>query len=43
MKSSNFNGSKEVPHDGYVCDGCETTPIYGTRFHCEQCEDYDLC
>lgn len=30
-------------HKGFVCDGCEMDPIIGTRYHCTQQEDYDLC
>ena len=30
-------------HIGYICDGCKMAPIKGTRYHCEQCPDYDLC
>lgn len=29
-------------HVGVVCDGCEGS-IYGTRFQCLVCPDYDLC
>jgi len=30
-------------HDDYTCDGCKMEPIRGRRFHCQQCEDFDLC
>mmetsp|Transcript_20490 Transcript_20490/g.49764 ORF Transcript_20490/g.49764 Transcript_20490/m.49764 type:complete len:542 (-) Transcript_20490:42-1667(-) len=33
-------------HTRYTCDGCETTPIVGTRYHCETVQvdgGYDLC
>merc|ERR1711963_1113249 len=32
-----------VLHAGIVCDGCEITPIKGTRFKCLVCADFDLC
>merc|ERR1712198_163869 len=32
-----------VVHAGIVCDGCEMTPIKGTRFKCLVCADFDLC
>merc|ERR1711963_996350 len=32
-----------VLHAGIVCDGCEMTPIKGTRFKCLVCADFDLC
>lgn len=28
----------------FFCDECITKePIRGKRFHCKECEDYDLC
>jgi len=30
-------------HRGVVCDGCEQSPIVGTRFHCQTCPDFDFC
>jgi hypothetical protein len=40
-------GSEEAAafdvHTGVQCDGCNTTPIVGSRFRCETCPNYDLC
>lgn len=26
-----------------MCDGCRMQPIYGMRWKCADCPDYDLC
>ena len=44
--SSSSTSSCKTPsirHEGFKCDGCEVNPIVGVRFHCCDCEDYDLC
>jgi hypothetical protein len=30
-------------HDNYNCDMCKAEPIIGARYHCVECEDYDMC
>lgn len=29
-------------HEGFLCDGCKG-PIYGIRYRCTKCGNYDLC
>ena len=36
------NSNKEV-HWFVSCDGCHSYPIYGKRFKCETCENFDYC
>ena len=26
-----------------MCDGCEQSPLMGTRYKCKSCRDFDLC
>lgn len=32
-----------VVHRGITCDGCGQSPVIGTRYHCSECVDVDLC
>lgn len=32
-----------VVHRGITCNGCDEKPIRGTRWHCANCPDFDLC
>lgn len=41
-KPSNKLGKGGYRHKHITCDGC-LTGIRGTRYKCEQCNDYDLC
>ena len=34
---------EEYNENEYQCDICLITPIKGKRFHCQTCEDFDLC
>ena len=38
--STHFPG---VFHRTVTCDGCMATPLYGMRWKCATCYDYDLC
>lgn len=37
------NSNDPSVHEGVTCDGCQQTPILGTRFKCTACDNYDLC
>ena len=30
-------------HYRVSCDGCNTSPIYGARYKCSVCKDFDFC
>ncbi|KAF9735653.1 hypothetical protein PMIN02_011920 [Paraphaeosphaeria minitans] len=32
-----------VVHRGITCNGCDSRPIRGIRWHCANCADFDLC
>ncbi|KAF6027626.1 MIB1 [Bugula neritina] len=32
-----------LKHDGTVCDTCRAQPIFGIRWKCAECGNYDLC
>jgi hypothetical protein len=32
-----------APDVTYRCDSCDASPLLGTRWHCKECEDFDLC
>ena len=37
------NTESEVRHEYYKCNKCGTDPIWGIKFNCLICNDYDLC
>jgi hypothetical protein len=41
LRSSNPTAEGDV-HFNYLCDFCECEPIRGKRFHCEECDNFDL-
>jgi E3 ubiquitin-protein ligase mind-bomb len=32
-----------IKHEGTMCDTCRQQPIFGLRFKCAECSNYDLC
>lgn len=32
-----------MKHDGTMCDTCRQQPIFGIRWKCAECGNYDLC
>lgn len=39
----NNNIDEDVLHQYYRCNQCLVEPIWGTRFLCSTCDDFDLC
>jgi len=37
------NIDEMVFHEYYECNGCKTRPLWGIRFTCLDCPDFDLC
>ena len=30
-------------HENYICNNCQMSPIKGIRYHCLECNDFDIC
>jgi hypothetical protein len=43
MRTKTDINPEEFVFNGYQCDICKVFPIKNKRYHCEECEDYDLC
>jgi hypothetical protein len=37
------NIDEDILHQYYCCNNCNTEPIWGNRFQCTLCENFDLC
>ncbi|KAH9516075.1 E3 ubiquitin-protein ligase MIB1 [Dermatophagoides farinae] len=37
------SASTSVKHEGAMCDFCRQSPIFGIRWKCGDCNNYDLC
>ena len=37
------SASTGIKHDGTMCDTCRQQPIFGVRWKCAECTNYDLC
>ncbi|XP_071952953.1 E3 ubiquitin-protein ligase MIB1-like isoform X2 [Antedon mediterranea] len=37
------SASTGIKHEGSMCDTCRMQPIYGIRWKCAECPNYDLC
>jgi hypothetical protein len=34
---------EQVYHNWTTCDNCQDYPLYGVKFSCKECDDFDLC
>ncbi|KAL9644648.1 hypothetical protein ABK040_015387 [Willaertia magna] len=41
--ANNNNNSLPTVHTQFKCDGCGISPIKGIKYHCCNCNDFDLC
>ncbi|GMH51395.1 hypothetical protein TrRE_jg9746 [Triparma retinervis] len=42
-KAGLYRKPPQFGHKWHTCDGCQQSPIFGSRFHCNEIPDYDLC
>ena len=42
-KINKVNPTNNYIHKNYECDICKMHPIKGIRYHCLECNDYDIC
>jgi len=43
VKFDRDNKYQTYCHQRVICDGCGKNPIFGTRFKCYECPDFNLC
>ena len=46
IKKSNENSllsTSNIVHSNVICDGCGVQPIFGNRYKCTICDDFDYC
>jgi hypothetical protein len=37
------NIDEDILHHYFSCNNCNSEPIWGNRFHCLECDNFDLC
>jgi hypothetical protein len=37
------NVNEDILHQYYCCNNCNSEPIWGNRFQCSKCDNFDLC